>query len=100
MKLSSEVGAGGRIRTPDLLITNQLLYQLSYTSTQHTSHLQRKLLYQEGMGLSTLLWRRREKRGWGSTGAAGAPGGVRCGLCRGALYQGEPYFLLEGAESL
>ena len=28
-----EIGAGGRIRTPDLLITNQLLYQLSYTST-------------------------------------------------------------------
>ncbi len=27
-------GAGGRIRTPDLLITNQLLYQLSYTSEQ------------------------------------------------------------------
>ena len=26
------VGAGGRTRTPDLLITNQLLYQLSYTS--------------------------------------------------------------------
>ena len=25
-------GAGRRIRTPDLLITNQLLYQLSYTS--------------------------------------------------------------------
>ena len=25
-------GAGGRLRTPDLLITNQLLYQLSYTS--------------------------------------------------------------------
>lgn len=23
-------GANGRIRTPDLLITNQLLYQLSY----------------------------------------------------------------------
>ena len=29
---SSDDGAGGRIRTPDLLITNQLLYQLSYTS--------------------------------------------------------------------
>ena len=28
-------GAGGRIRTPDLLITNQLLYQLSYTSLNH-----------------------------------------------------------------
>ena len=30
-------GAGGRIRTPDLLITNQLLYQLSYTSISETS---------------------------------------------------------------
>ena len=29
----SQNKAGGRIRTPDLLITNQLLYQLSYTST-------------------------------------------------------------------
>ena len=28
----SHIGAGGRTRTPDLLITNQLLYQLSYTS--------------------------------------------------------------------
>ena len=28
----SEGGAGRRTRTPDLLITNQLLYQLSYTS--------------------------------------------------------------------
>ena len=27
-----EIGAGGRIRTPDLLITYQLLFQLSYTS--------------------------------------------------------------------
>ena len=27
-----KIGAGGRIRTPDLLITNQLLYRLSYTS--------------------------------------------------------------------
>ena len=27
-------GAGGRTRTPDLLITNQLLYRLSYTSTR------------------------------------------------------------------
>ena len=28
----SHIGAGGRTWTPDLLITNQLLYQLSYTS--------------------------------------------------------------------
>ena len=27
-------GAGGRIRNPHLLITNQLLYQLSYTSVE------------------------------------------------------------------
>ena len=27
-----KIGAGERTRTPDLLITNQLLYQLSYTS--------------------------------------------------------------------
>ena len=31
-------GAGGRIRTPDLLITNQLLYQLSYTSVFQFYH--------------------------------------------------------------
>ena len=30
-------GAGGRTRTPDLLITNQLLYQLSYTSNERFS---------------------------------------------------------------
>ena len=33
---SSDDGAGGRIRTPDLLITNQLLYQLSYTSSYNS----------------------------------------------------------------
>ena len=38
---SSDDGAGGRTRTPDLLITNQLLYQLSYTSVSliHNSRL-------------------------------------------------------------
>ena len=36
-----EVGAGGRIRTPDLLITNQLLYRLSYTSTWRLSNSRR-----------------------------------------------------------
>ena len=30
--ISARGGAGGRTRTPDLLITNQLLYRLSYTS--------------------------------------------------------------------
>ncbi len=32
LSLRGEGGAGRRTRTPDLLITNQLLYQLSYTS--------------------------------------------------------------------
>ena len=31
MKLAFLCGAGRRTRTPDLLITNQLLYRLSYT---------------------------------------------------------------------
>ncbi len=35
--LNCTLGAGGRTRTPDLLITNQLLYQLSYTSVLSVS---------------------------------------------------------------
>lgn len=31
--VTSKSGAGGRNRTPDLLITSQLLYQLSYASS-------------------------------------------------------------------
>ena len=46
MKLND--GAGGRTRTPDLLITNQLLYQLSYTSVFN----RRILLYQTFRRLS------------------------------------------------
>ena len=41
MNLSRFGGAGGRIRTPDLLITNQLLYRLSYTSTWRLSNSKR-----------------------------------------------------------
>ena len=40
-----KTGAGGRTRTPDLLITNQLLYQLSYTSLSKLfADLSRRLL--------------------------------------------------------
>jgi hypothetical protein len=46
-----KIGAGGRIRTPDLLITNQLLYQLSYTSKN-----QRTLYYQTRIDLSTRIF--------------------------------------------
>ena len=44
-------GAGRRTRTPDLLITNQLLYQLSYTSVSKRAG----LLYKNRRGLSTLF---------------------------------------------
>lgn len=33
MKNNGECGAGSKIRTRDRLITNQMLYQLSYTGT-------------------------------------------------------------------
>ena len=33
------LGAGRRTRTPDLLITNQLLYQLSYTGGSNRTRL-------------------------------------------------------------
>ena len=33
----AKAGAGSRIRTDDLLITNQLLYQLSYAGTTETA---------------------------------------------------------------
>lgn len=36
-KLVVMIGASGRSRTDDLLITNQLLYQLSYASNQCSS---------------------------------------------------------------
>ena len=32
------MGAGRRIRTDDLLITNQLLYQLSYAGERNARH--------------------------------------------------------------
>ena len=54
-----EIGAGGRIRTPDLLITNQLLYQLSYTSISPANRIipelslnVNKKVYQETENLS------------------------------------------------
>ena len=34
LPLEENIGAGDRSRTYDLLITNQLLYQLSYTSSE------------------------------------------------------------------
>ena len=39
MKFACLCGAGRRTRTPDLLITNQLLYQLSYTGGSNRTRL-------------------------------------------------------------
>ena len=97
-----EIGAGGRIRTPDLLITNQLLYQLSYTSVSDClARPQRRLFYQSGGDLSTGFIRKRttffmearyeQNKGNGvpfQGPAAGAAGGLLPALRRRALRLG------------
>ena len=60
-------GAGRRIRTPDLLITNQLLYRLSYTSrkssegynskSDHICQHQNKSFPAADVGLSMMCYR-------------------------------------------
>ena len=54
------IGAGDGTRTRNLLITNQLLCQLSYTSLQFhgRSHDQRVLLYHKIICLSTLFYKK------------------------------------------
>ncbi len=90
-------GAGGRIRTPDLLITNQLLYQLSYTSTA-ASAFTTGLIIAVGGTLVNSFFEKDVKRRRGRT--AGAEGmtarELQCGLCKGELYPGDPYFELDG----
>ena len=48
-------GAGRRTRTPDLLITNQLLYQLSYTSISTA-----RLYYQTPCALSRVIFEKKK----------------------------------------
>ena len=84
-------GAGGRIRTPDLLITNQLLYQLSYTSTQR-HFLNSESDYIRKKGDCQYFFSMTEKN-FLSLDEGGAE--VHCALCRGELYPGDRYFLLE-----
>ena len=49
-----EIGAGGRIRTPDLLITNQL----ALPAELHQHNNQRTLCYHNKGDLSTKIYRR------------------------------------------
>ena len=96
-------GAGGRIRTPDLLITNQLLYQLSYTSTDGT-RVHNDDYYNSRGEVCQLFFQKITKLGPGPGGSwtdtagrsIGAARELRCSLCRGELYPGDTYFELDG----
>ena len=102
MQLAEKGGAGGRIRTPDLLITNQLLYQLSYTSTEVTPvcnddhYSSRRRTCQQFSEKNEKQKTKRKGRtataGWDQTGA----GEMACALCTEELYPGDPYFELDG----
>ena len=96
LSLRGEGGAGRRTRTPDLLITNQLLYQLSYTSTisdeSYDSRLslicQPKNLFLEEFFLHTVHKRHRDLQ-------RSAPA-AECALCGGGLYPGETCWRIWG----
>ncbi len=78
---AEEGGAGGRIRTPDLLITNQLLYQLSYTSTA-ASAFTTMMIITAGGGFVNRFFKKeqknermeepRQEKSGGRTGSSGA----------------------------
>jgi hypothetical protein len=51
----SKPGAGERNRTPDRLITSQLLYLLSYASIQHFEHIKRAPLNVDAHSSETTL---------------------------------------------
>ena len=86
-------GAGGRIRTPDLLITNQLLYRLSYTSKPQ----QQDLSYQRDRVLSISFLKKIkffEKGGMGMyhTYRRRRQIPLRCTLCGREIGWGEEYW--------
>ena len=92
-------GAGGRTRTPDLLITNQLLYQLSYTSISATEWIladaasfvkPKFFIFREEGLLHFKICSPAEKRR-----PYGRPCG-RCSLCGCELLRGEHGWYLNG----
>ena len=95
----SEGGAGRRTRTPDLLITNQLLYQLSYTSISATEWIladaapfvkPKFFIFREEGLLHFKICSPAEKRR-----PYGRPCG-RCSLCGCELLRGEHGWYLNG----
>ena len=103
IQLAEEGGAGGRIRTPDLLITNQLLYQLSYTSKQRSAFTTMIIIAAGGEFVNS-FFKKFFMWGAGPEGSGRETAGrsfdmaqeLRCSLCRGELYPGDPYFELDG----
>ena len=107
-----ELGAGGRIRTPDLLITNQLLYQLSYTSssnsriyiTRWAAFCQQDFTAFSGFFLER-PFRPRERAEKGGTWLNNPlrrrfgrrPPQTLCTLCGREIREGEHYWYLNGA---
>ena len=98
-ELSPTRGAGGRTRTPDLLITNQLLYQLSYTSISATEWIladaapfvkPKFFIFREEGLLHFKICSPAEKRR-----PYGRPCG-RCSLCGCELLRGERGWYLNG----
>ena len=96
---SFDGGAGRRIRTPDLLITNQLLYQLSYTSISATEWILADaasfvkpefFIFREEWLLHFKICSPAEKRR-----PYGRPCG-RCSLCGCELLRGERGWYLNG----
>ena len=74
----TDVGAGGRTRTPDLLITNQLLYRLSYTSItgilatiQPPGYISKKAAVCQPVFLFSFSWSDSALAGCCLTGAGG-----------------------------
>ena len=90
-----EIGAGGRIRTPDLLITNQLLYRLSYTSkfgptaesilTDKKYFVNTFFAFRGGKFLQASLCRRRRQTV------------LCCTLCGREITRGEEYWACNGS---
>ena len=97
--LKRKLGAGRRTRTPDLLITNQLLYQLSYTSISATEWIladaapfvkPKFFIFREEGLLHFKICSPAEKRR-----PYGRPCG-RCSLCGCELLRGERGWYLNG----
>ena len=106
-------GAGGRIRTPDLLITNQLLYQLSYTSSSNSRiySSRPKVICQQKKSFFSVLFYfalparktaqaetdlERRMESLRRTNCAPIRGTLRCSFCGLEITEGERYWYCNG----